>query len=129
MPINMKSKKADEQIAAAIEVAQGKARERIITPEIVREELEAATRYLNISKKAMEGTIVYINHHDQKFPKAYKYKPEATVFAASFEKRAWRVLWVMRLDCRNFHHREFVLSEAAQEAILKKVCNGMAWEV
>lgn len=90
------------EIAEAIKEAEGKARSRTITPDDIMEDLCAVQNHLRISKTAMKGITVTINHNAQTFPNAYKKmgNPESTYFSAEHNGKGWKLTEIYRDTCR-----------------------------
>lgn len=110
------------KIEAAIDEAQGKAKERTINaynvlsaPRIIREEY-------GISMKALEGCRFVCDPNAQDFPKAYKYKAMSTAFVVEVSKGSFKLVEVERTECkRSGCELEAELTEAAKEAIMAKM--------
>ena len=97
----MKTIKIDEQhaekLTAAIAAAEGKARARTITAaDMVADVERISKRFALITKAALEGVQVDVDHHARIFPKAYKYTPESTHFSAVYKRGGWYLVEVER---------------------------------
>ena len=88
----------------AIDAAEGRSTERTITAYDVIESLRSVENSLNIPKKHLEGVSVTIDVNAQRFPKAYRYTPESTIFSATWRKGSWRVTDIYRGECRSPDH-------------------------
>lgn len=109
-----------EKINAVLEQVQGKCRERCIDVEIMREVFETIHDKIDISKRAMEGTVINVDYHADKFPNAYKYAPKSTKFVAEYHAGKWYIENIYRSEtCRHSDKGIcLMLSDSAKEAIL-----------
>lgn len=106
-----------ETLAKAIAEAEGpRVSARKIDVKDIIDDLIAINDYLGITKKAMKGTTVRVDHNAQYFPHAYKYVPESTIFRAEFTS-AWFVTDISRDTCTRRKY-SLKLSETAKEAYL-----------
>jgi len=103
----------------AIKAAEGRATARTIDVNDLIEALVEIDSYLSISKKAMKGTTVSIDCNAQKFPSAYKWTPESTIFYAEFGVSGWSVIEIEREQSRTKKYR-LTMSETAKAEYLKK---------
>ena len=114
-----------EKIEAAIEEAQGKARERRINAADVRSAYYVIEHELGIPKVALEGVSYSVDIYAQNFPRAYKHRAESMQFTLAFSKGSWRVSKITRAYTKNAGHRYecLALPEKAQAYIIasKKV--------
>jgi hypothetical protein len=106
-----------EKIQAAIDNAEGRASERLITVEDIVEALTTLEQKLNITKKALIGTTVRVDYNTQHFAKAYKYTPHSTHFAAEYRKSGWFITDIYRWSCGG-HKFNLTLSDTAKVAIV-----------
>ena len=83
------------------------------------DDLKTVNSYLGLTKKNLKGTIVYIDHHAQKFPSAYKYTPESTHFKAEFTSN-WFITAIWRDTCKTKKY-DLYLSDTAQAEYLENV--------
>lgn len=131
----MKTIKIDEQhaekLTAAIAAAEGKARARTITAaDMVADVERISKRFALITKAALEGVQVDVDHHAQNFPKAYKYTPESTHFSAVYKRGAWYLVSVQRDYTRRLWHEvQATLTDKAREEIIAKFAEFTTWEV
>lgn len=108
-------------LKAAIEEAEGRSRERRITPRDVVQWVETIDCELDISKASMKGVTARVVDGAQHFPSAYKYTPEATAFWMEHNGRSWSVTRIERVPC-NFQHKvELSLTDAAKAAVISRV--------
>lgn len=118
--INLKnrSEKTVSALESAIKAAEGKASVRKISCDDIFDAVDEVEERLSISKKAMDGVIIYFDCNAQDFPNAYKYVPESTHFAAVYKNGSWRVTDIRRDVC-NKKRICIVLTDTAKEAIIK----------
>ena len=106
-----------ETLAKAITEAEGpRVSARKIDVKDIVDDLIAINDYLGITKKAMKGTTVHVDHNAQAFPGAYKGTPESTQFTAEFTS-AWFITDISRDTCTRRKY-DLKLSETAKEAYL-----------
>ena len=106
-----------EKLASVIAEAEGaRVSARKIDVEDIIDDLIEINDYLDISKKAMKGTTVHVDHNAQTFPNAYKGTPESTQFRAEFTS-AWFITDISRDTCTRRKYN-LQLSETAKEAYL-----------
>ena len=106
-----------ETLAKAITEAEGpRVSARKIDVKDIIDDLIAINDYLGISKKAMKGTTVHVDHNAQAFSGAYKGTPESTQFRAEFTS-AWFITDISRDTCTRRKY-SLQLSETAKEAYL-----------
>jgi len=99
---------------------QKDARVRTITAEDICDDLSEVETHLRISKSAMKGVTVTINHHAQTFPNAYKRKgnPESTYFTAEHNGKNWRLTGIYRDTCLATKAR-ISLTDEAKAAVIR----------
>ena len=127
------SRAADEKKAAAlapideiIRQAEGRARERRITAADIVDCLNGITDDLNITKTALNGTMVSADLNAETLPQAYKYTAKSTHFVAKFDGGKWWLLSVERADLRRTSKRLFLtLSDTAKAAIIDRIESGI----
>ena len=102
---------------AIAEVEGSRVSARKIDVKDIVDDLIEINQYLGISKKALKGTAVHVDHHAQTFPSAYKGTPESTQFDAEFST-AWFITAVSRDTCGRQKYA-LKLSDTAKEAYLK----------
>ena len=107
-------------LLSRINEAEGKARSRTIAPEDIMEDLSDVESHLRISKTAMKGVTVTINHHAQSFPNAYKKKgnPESTYFTAEHTGNGWKLTRIYRGTCLATKAR-ITLTDEAKAAVIR----------
>lgn len=106
-----------EALTAAIAAVEGpRVSVRKIDAKDIIDDLIAINNYLGITKKAMKGTTVHVDHNAQAFPGAYKGTPESTQFTAEFTS-AWFITDISRDTCTRRKYN-LQLSETAKEAYL-----------
>ena len=110
-----------EKLAAALDEVQARCTARTLTVADVESILEDATAKLPISKAAMKGTRLEYTGAE-KFPSAYKYRPESTHIIAEHNGRYWVILDIDRYTCPNRNDNAGLrLSDSAKEALLRSL--------
>ena len=111
-----------EKIEQVLKEVQKRSKVRNITVDEIFKAAVYITNEIKISKKAMNGTKVYVDLNADKYPNAYKFNPESTHFTLLFDKGKWRVTNIARtLQNKSCPYRyDIVLSETAKEAILNR---------
>jgi len=105
-----------------LDEVQKRAKVRTITSEEIVEALDRIETTLGISKKAMEGVQVHVDLNDQKFPNAYKWRPESTQFWAVYKGGSWRVLSIERDTCSQLATNCYIThTEASKAALLERM--------
>lgn len=121
-PIIVKKENA-ERIMAEFAKAQGKATARTIDSyEQLADIIKGVNmRLYGISKKALEGVRIEYTFA-QKFPNAYKYRPESTHFVLVYKNGAWQITNIIRHTCpnrvNNGYEYSLYLTDGAKEAVL-----------
>lgn len=113
-------KDAQANLITAIEEAEGRARERVLYASEAIAVLLKVEDWLGLKKKDLEGVSVTINVHAQEFPRAYKWKPEATIFSATYKSGSWRITKIWRDDCRRYPKVMVTHTEQSKKAIVEK---------
>lgn len=108
------------KLDAAIREVEGRATARTVSAKKVADELKFVEWNLGIAKKAMEGIKVVACPDAQSFPKAYKYTPMATVFAAVYKGGKWRITDIRREECWRSYGHKVTHTDESRRAILKK---------
>lgn len=101
MKINVTKK---EQLESEIKKAQGRATARtIIAVEVERsvKTIEARLDELKVSKRDRKGMKFRVDRNAQRFPSAYKYMPESTIFEIECFASGWFVTKIQRGRCTN----------------------------
>ena len=83
-----------ERLQAALSAAEGRATARLISAEeLIRltEQLEEQLRRYS-TKKAREGLVAWLAPHVDRFPKAYKYRPEGTACKVEYISGSWKLI-------------------------------------
>lgn len=110
-----------EKLAAALDTAQRRCTARTLTVHDVERVLEDTTARMGISRAAMNGTKLHYTG-GEKFPLAYRYRPESTHFEAEHNGRYWCITFVYRTTCPNsYNNTKLILSDSARAAILSKL--------
>lgn len=109
-----------EPFNAAINEIQGKATERTIDAHDAIELLDEYERKLGVSKKALEGTAVWVDRWAQVPPKAYKYPMMSTQFSALYKNGSWRIADIARNTVCRYKFCA-CLSDAAKEEVIDKL--------
>ena len=121
-PIIVKKENAG-RIMAEFAKEQGRATARTINS---YEQLAQIVKYIDyrlagIPKKALEGVRIEYTFA-QKFPNAYKYRPESTHFTLVYKNGAWRITYIGRHTCpnrsNNGYEYNIYLTDDAKEAVL-----------
>lgn len=110
-----------DEIDAALDEAQHRCTARALTAQRIIDICEHITEKANIPKSALKGTRVYYNGAE-KFPSAYRYRPESTHFRAEYDGRAWRLLSIARDTCpnRSTSNVYIAYSDSAKAALLDR---------
>lgn len=118
MKIIINGNHADKLDAALTEV-QNRCTDRTLTVSDVERILESASDKLSIPKASLNGTrLAYTGA--EKFPSAYKYRPESTHFVAEHNGRFWVIVEIIRRTCPNrTDNASLHLSDSAKEALLR----------
>lgn len=106
-----------EKLQAALDEVQKRCSARTIKAQDIVDVLNE----IKVPKKHLDGTKVYWDGAE-KFPNAYKYRPESTHWWAENVKGRWYVLGIDRGTCPNRSSRrgEITFSEAAKAWILEQ---------
>ena len=116
--MNIKCADVNEQkINQLIKYVEGKARERVISYQTMKRELNDVLVRLKITKIALEGTTVLINANACSFSQSYNGIPMSTFFIAKMKRGTWNIIEIERRRCSNVTAR-FSLSNTAEKAIL-----------
>ncbi|HZK45081.1 MAG TPA: hypothetical protein VFD34_02465, partial [Clostridia bacterium] len=90
-----------ERLQAALTAAEGRATARRISAEyLIRliEELEEQLKRYS-TKRAMEGLTAKLAPHADRFPNAYKWRPEGTACDIEYNKGTWKLVSCYRDFC------------------------------
>lgn len=112
-----------ERIRKALDDAQKRCSVRLIQVEQVFEavaKMEEYRKKYGILKKNMEGVTVRVNLYQDRFPSAYKYTPEGTVFHMIYRGGKWRLYAIYRDICEGNENKRYTvtLTETAKENVL-----------
>ena len=120
--INIKNR---TKIEAAVAEANGKAFARTISADDIYATAYALDKIIDIPKKAKVGTRAYADLNACILPSSYKYQADSTHFEMEYTASGWKLTAVYRakLMQRSTADVEVVLSDSAQEAIIKKYSN------
>lgn len=113
--------KAMAEVKAAIREAEGSCRERLLEPLAILRWIEVIEGELGISKTQMKGISAKVIDGAQRFPKAYKYTPEATAFWMVHNGRGWVLALIERVPCNFSHKVELELTDGAKAAIIDRM--------
>lgn len=102
-----------------INEAQKKCTARTISVQDMCCRLAQFEKEIRITKKALEGTIVWVDDNAQTFPSAYRYTPYNTIFKAEMRKGSWRIVSIER-DITQRHIFQTVLSESTKVALIER---------
>lgn len=81
----------------------------------------AVEKKISIPKKYMHGITILADAHGEKFPSAYKYTPQSTLFTATYKRGSWYLVSVMRDDSiQSFENVKITLTSEAREKIIEK---------
>ena len=114
------TKNNEEKLKVIIAGVEGKARERLLCLTDINTALEKVEKHLNIKKKALEGTEIYVDVNAQSFPNAYKYIPYSTNFKAKYRKGTWLISDITRSECTE-RYVLIILPETAKVALLERM--------
>lgn len=91
------------RLQAALSEAEGRATARLISAEeLIRLTAELERELIRYStKKAREGLIAKIAPHVDRFPKAYKWRPEGTACRVEYSSGNWKLINCCREYCDN----------------------------
>jgi len=93
----------EARLQAALTAAEGRATSRRISAEdLIRltEELDMQMRRYS-TYKALEGLVAKIAPHVERFPRAYKWRPEGTACNVEYSSGSWKLLSCCREYCDN----------------------------
>ena len=114
------TKNNEEKLKVIIAGVEGKARERLLCLTDINTALEKVEKHLNIKKKALEGTEIYVDVNAQSFPNAYRYIPYSTNFKAKYRKGTWLISDITRSECTE-RYVLIILPETAKVALLERM--------
>lgn len=109
------------EVKAAIREAEGSCRERLLEPLAILRWIEVIEGELGISKAQMKGISAKVIDGAQRFPRAYKYTPEATAFWMEHNGRGWVLTLIERVPCNCSHKVELELTDGAKTAIIDRM--------
>lgn len=108
-----------DKIAAAIKLAEGRAKERTVNVEGIANAIDTIEQKLEIPKKSMIGVTVIIDLNAQNFAKGYRYTPQSTKVKLIRKKTCWCILNIWRGYTESPTRRyAFTFTEEAKEAII-----------
>lgn len=113
-----------QKIKTVLDNVQKRCTVRLIQPEQVFEaaaKMEEHRQKIGVLKKNMEGVTVKVNLYQDRFPSAYKYVPEGTVFHMIFRGGKWRLYAVYRDICEGSEKKRYQvkLTDDAKNDVLK----------
>ena len=91
------------RLQAALSEAEGRATARLISAEYLLRLTEQLEKKLSrySTKKAMDGLIAKLAPHVDRFPRAYKWRPEGTACGVEYSSGTWKLISVCREYCDN----------------------------
>ena len=89
------------KIEAKVDFMQSAAKVRTITGIAILSTIKEIENRLSsiLHKKDWHGLSFTVDDNAQKFPSAYKYVPESTIYKLEYRKSGWYLIWVMRSRC------------------------------
>lgn len=112
---------ASAALGAVLDEVQKRAKVRTISAGDIVSALYVIEKLLNISKKSMDGVSVTVDLNAQKFPSAYKYTPESTIFTAEYKRGQWRITDICRDTTKAPSNKAVVVhTDASRAAILER---------
>lgn len=104
-----------------LDALQQRSRVRTIDVNDIFKACSRIEKELNVTKKALVGTVAIVDPNSQDFPKAYKYTPESTSFRIERTSTGWKLTDLYRDTCARYNNRYIVtMTEAAKQEILHK---------
>lgn len=117
------TKKIYDRVTAALEDAQKRARERLVSVEEIIEDAYDELKHFKecgVAKTHAAGTTIKYLPGAENFPSAYKYTPQGTYFTIEYTKTGACLIDVGRDDCsRESYGRKVNLTDAAKMDIIK----------
>lgn len=108
-----------EEFAAKVE---GRARERRLTFSDLAFHFELLEKKFGlVPKKYLEGLKVEINVNAQKFPKSYKFDPQATLVWVTRQGGHWLITDISRAKCTTHTFRILEFPDELKKAIIKSM--------
>lgn len=86
-------------LSSMIREAEGRARERKLTPQQILDAIAAAESTWDLPKKWLPGIRISVDVNAQNFPGTYKGIPESTCFTAERRSTGWVLVKVARAMC------------------------------
>lgn len=109
------------KIQNEIDLAEGKARVRMIRVRDITDTVETIKARFNTTMKAMEGAVFSVDVNAQDFPKAYKGRPESTWFKLEVSGGKWYLTDIWRDDTAKWGQGiKATLTEDLKKAILEQ---------
>jgi len=113
-----------ERLQAALTAAEGRSTARLISAEeLIRltAELDKQMRRYS-TKKAMEGLTAKLAPHADRFPSAYKWRPEGTACDIEYNKGSWKLISCCRDYCDDLSNGSHILHmpDAMQSEIISR---------
>ena len=93
-----------DKIAAAIKLAEGRSRERTVTPDDILNAIEMAEKVWKLPTRLMTGIKIDVDINAQNFPRRYKWSAESTHFTAEHRGSRWYLTDIRRAPCRRYGH-------------------------
>lgn len=108
-----------EQFIAKVE---GRARERRLTFSDMAFYIGLLEKkFSKVTKKSLEGVRVEINVNAQKFPKAYKFEPQATLVWVKRQGGHWVITDITRTKCTTHAFKVLLFPDALKKAIIESM--------
>lgn len=100
-----------ERLQAALSAAEGRATARLISAEdLIRLTAELEEQLIRYStKKARNGLIAKIAPHVERFPNAYKWRPEGTACRVEYSSGTWKLINSSREYCDDLSNGTSIL--------------------
>lgn len=119
-PIKLNSKLADTRLNEVLAVEQGRCTARTLSADKIRRILGRIQDQISIPAKYLSGVCVEYDGA-QKFPSAYKFRPESTYFTATHDGRTWIITSIGRSTCPNrINNTTVQLTPEAKEKIAER---------
>ena len=110
-----------ERIQQELDVLQKRSKVRTIDAGDILKACSRIEKELNVTKKALVGTVAIVDPNAQDFPKAYKYTPESTSFRIVRTSTGWKLTDLYRDSCARSDNRYIVtIPEEAKQEILHR---------
>lgn len=121
--IDFFSKTESKKLAEGLAEANGRATARTLSADACAEYLERYMQHLDITKRALTGTVATVHATMERLPHAYKYRADSTKATFEFDGKVWRFVFACRdrlVQRGNACHVEARLSASAVAALADK---------